>query len=661
MRPHLLYVAWGFPPCRGSGVYRALATANAFAEAGWDVTVLTAPRELFTELFGADLSLERRVHPAIEVLRVKQELAHIETDLAGYSRARVASEPGWFSAFMRSSELSFPERVYGGWAANLRAAAEQVHERHPVDLVLGTSNPHVDFVPGQHLARRADVPYVLDYRDGWALDVTTGRRVSGERSRAWRTERELLLGAEEAWFVNAPIRDWYDETLPEVADRTHVVANGYDGDLGEAIDSLRPTSAPDDDAPLTFGYLGTLYGSVPVRELLEGWRAARARSADLARARLVLRGHVGHQGAPEERTLAMLAEFAGDGVEHGGPVPRAEVASVYAGFDVLALPLIPGRYVTSGKVFEYAATGLPVVSVHGPESAASSVLDGHPAWVLTESMSADDVADALVAGAALARSATAGSVAETREWARRYAREEQLAPRVAELGEFVARRAAELGLPVPEVRAHEHPHDDEPPAAEPAGSVPALGGGADTSAGDDAPRRFVLVVGSEDPADEVLARSAGAGDLAERLGSPGAPAHVTLVCRTAPVAPVAGVDVVHVIAEDHGPLARIAGSGRYRSFDAATRRSVPGRLLATLSPVDDTRTVWRAARADATAESLAGQADVAVAVDLPAVRTAWEWLRRGVVGRAVHGVAAAERLARREESAAGAGSSGSRG
>src|SRR5699024_4518356 len=98
------------------------------------------------------------------------------------------------------------------------------------------------------------------------------------------------------------------------------------------------------------------------------------------------------------------------------------------------------------------------------------------------------------------------------------------------------------------------------------------------------PRRVVLVVGSEDPADVVLARSAGTGDLAERLGTPGTPAHVTLVCRTAPATPV-GVDVVHVVAEDSSPLAAIASSGRYRSLDASARRSVPGRLLATLSPL----------------------------------------------------------------------------
>ncbi|MGO1582279.1 MAG: hypothetical protein ACTHXO_03545, partial [Actinomycetaceae bacterium] len=120
---------------------------------------------------------------------------------------------------------------------------------------------------------------------------------------------------------------------------------------------------------------------------------------------------------------------------------------------------------------------------------------------------------------------------------------------------------------------------------------------------------------------------------------------VTLVCRTAPRAPISGVDVVHVVAEHRSPLGSIAGSERYQSLDATARRSVPGRLLATLSPLDDTRTVWRAVRADAKAQVLVRQADVAVAVDLPAVRTAWSWLRRGVVPVAVYGVAAAERLA----------------
>jgi len=60
--------------------------------------------------------------------------------------------------------------------------------------------------------------------------------------------------------------------------------------------------------------------------------------------------------------------------------------------------------------------------------------------------------------------------------------------------------------------------------------------------------------------------------------------------------------------------------------------------------LDPTRTMWRAVRADRPAMSAARRADLVVAADLPAVRTAWSLLRRGDASRAVYGVSAAERL-----------------
>ena len=74
-RPHLLYVAWGYPPCRAGGVYRALATPNAFAAAGWDVTVLTVHRETFHRYTGADDALEELIDPRITVVRPRSSLS----------------------------------------------------------------------------------------------------------------------------------------------------------------------------------------------------------------------------------------------------------------------------------------------------------------------------------------------------------------------------------------------------------------------------------------------------------------------------------------------------------------------------------------------------------------------------------------------------------
>ena len=94
-RPHLLYVAWGFPPCRGGGVYRALATANRFAALGWKVTVLTADRDTFFRFTGADLTLEERVDPSVEVVRVPFEWPILEADLRRWSKRRAANPKLW--------------------------------------------------------------------------------------------------------------------------------------------------------------------------------------------------------------------------------------------------------------------------------------------------------------------------------------------------------------------------------------------------------------------------------------------------------------------------------------------------------------------------------------------------------------------------------------
>jgi glycosyltransferase involved in cell wall biosynthesis len=417
-------------------MYRALATANAFAEADWSVTVLTATSDTFERLTGTDPAAEASIDPRITVVRIPFDTERGEPDLSRWSRRRIASPLLWSLFRTWRERRSFPETNYGGWAGPLRAAARAIHAETPVTLVIGTANPNVDFVPGDDLARRHGVPYVMDYRDTWHLAVYSGRRVGSANSRSARLERRLLGGAREAWFVNQPILDWHAAEYPAGSARFRVVANGYDPGFIDtvAIDAARGRRARSGtDRALTFGYLGTIYGPMPLRESLEGWRLARSGSPLLARSRLVIAGRLGHYATPDPETLAVLHEFADDGVEYSGPVSKTDVSATYAGFDVLLLILGASRYVTSGKVFEYAATGLPIVSLHEPETAASTTLTDYPAWYPTPTLALDDIAGTLVAAGERAAALTDDEVARSRTWATRYSREAQLAPRIEAL------------------------------------------------------------------------------------------------------------------------------------------------------------------------------------------------------------------------------------
>jgi glycosyltransferase involved in cell wall biosynthesis len=427
-RPHLLYVAWGYPPSRGAGMYRALATANAFARAGWKVTVLTATRETYERITGSDPEAEKSIDPSIDVVRIPFDPARGQSDLRKWSRLRLYSPLLWnFLRWIRG-KVEFPEAGYGTWRRPLEAASESIHGSNPVDLVIGSANPNVDFAPGDYLYRKHSIPYVMDHRDAWHLDVYTGKRVGSPRSVSARMERRLLENATEAWFVNAPIRDWHADQHSSRADDFHVVANGYD----PSFLNVKRDRLPSPDG-LTFGYLGTIYGPIPLRETLEGWRLARERSNLVERSRLVFRGRLGHFAEPDSVAAALLNEYRADNVTYEGPASKTQVSDVYRGFDALLLIISRSRYVTSGKVFEYAATGLPIAALHHPETAATGILSGHPLCFPVAEVTAEAIASAIVQTAEAAVTLTAQQLQDAQSWAAPLARDEQLAPRIAAL------------------------------------------------------------------------------------------------------------------------------------------------------------------------------------------------------------------------------------
>jgi len=431
--PHLLYVAWGFPPSRTGGVHRALATVNAFAADGWAVTVLSAPREVFRDVTGADPQLETLVDRRVDVRRIPFSWPAQQTDLRAWPAWRVAFPRLWATLRKRRDLRVFPEVGYGPWRMHLERAALAVQAEHPVDLVVATTNPEVSVTAGTRLHEAAGVPYVVDYRDAWSLHTYSGRRRHAPDSAVGRWEARSLAGAAEIWLVNEPLRRWHAAAYPAQADRMHVVMNGYDRDLPADL-----ARTPDPATPLRFGYLGTMTHVVPLAEFVAGWRRGREVSPEVAAASAELRGYLGYYATPDAGLAAIVDGAAGAGVGYAGPVSKTEVTATYAGFDVLLFLLGGGEYVTSGKVFEYMSTGLPIVSVITPGCAAAEVLAGYPRWHPAPDLSPDAVATALASAAADARATDGPARASAaRDHAARFRRDRQLQPRIAALRALV--------------------------------------------------------------------------------------------------------------------------------------------------------------------------------------------------------------------------------
>ena len=403
--------------------------------------MLTLPPSAWDREFGVDPTLSAGVDPRVRVVEMPLARTDLDPEIRSYSWLRARHPDRWRRWRYRLDQVPFPEKVFGPWRATIERAALAVHDEHPVDLCLVSPAPYT-MLPAAYALHRRGVPFAVDYRDAWSLDVVRGVEAFAVRSRAGRWEQRLMAEAAAVWCVNEPILEFYRQRYPQAVDRLRIVRNGFDA----ADDLAHPPRLRAPGEPLRFGYLGTV--NFPVQQtaaLLAGWRAARAAEPELAGATLTFRGHLGAGAAKGANAHSrLIAQHERDGASYGGPVRKADVHDVYGSWDVLVLCLAGGRYVTSGKVYEYMATGLPIVSVHEPEHAATELLRDYPLHVATASLDAADVADALARAARLAATTTPEQRAAARAFAAGYERRAQLLPGVLDLHE----RYAATGAPV---------------------------------------------------------------------------------------------------------------------------------------------------------------------------------------------------------------------
>ncbi|MEU3835532.1 glycosyl transferase [Streptomyces microflavus] len=407
-------------------------TANQFVSEGWDVTVVTIADESWERDFGLDHTLSERVDPRVRIVKLPLVREDLETDIRRFSEDRALRPAQWATAYRKEGMKDFPEPIYGGWKADLEQAVERIHRDKPVDLVVATCVPYVNMAAALYLWETHQVPYAIDFRDGWSVDVIGGGEAFAPDSPSGLWERKVLSQALSLWLVNDPIAEWYRERHPDLAARIHVVRNGYDEDSVP----LR-TRTPDVAAGLTFGHLGVVTSPPRIlKAVLDGWRIARERDPLVARSRLEIRGQIGSGAAREANAhmeMIRQAQARGEAVSFEGPAPKAEVPDIFASWDVLLLMIMGGKYMTSGKVYEYAATGLPVMSAHAVEHDATTVMTGHPLWTGAFGFDEEALAVAYSSAARIAVEASDEDRSAARRHAAQYARAAQLGPAIRRL------------------------------------------------------------------------------------------------------------------------------------------------------------------------------------------------------------------------------------
>jgi glycosyltransferase involved in cell wall biosynthesis len=405
-------------------VYRAIGTTQAFVDAGWDVTVVTTDIEYFSEVVGStDESLLDVIPDGVDVRRVPMPRPRQAPDypLRNWIKSTFPSLWGQLRKLRgrldqrsvdHASGLTEP---YTSWIEPAREEGKRVAAELGIDHILATGNPYSSFEVAARLARDLSVPYTIDFRDPWTIVSYTEKRADLPKS-VRDAEARIVAGAHACVHVNEPLAHAYSALYPGSKEKMMVVENGFDPQ------SVRRPIGLYEGGPIRAGMLGTVTDLWPMEAVVQGW--AEAREGLPPESELVLGGHLGYFARSKAGIESGFPEEA-SGFRYVGPVPKAEVAAFYESLDIVIVPIPGGRMVTSGKVYEAVAQGVPVVCVQAAGGDGRRIAEGYSLGVSASPL-ASEVARRITEAARLRIGLTVEGIEEARRESGRYERSRML-------------------------------------------------------------------------------------------------------------------------------------------------------------------------------------------------------------------------------------------
>ncbi len=379
----VLIITYYWPPSGGSGVQRWLKMSKYLPKNGWQPVIYTTENAEYPIV---DPSLEKDIAPEAEVIRrpivepytfykrflgIKKE----ETVKAGFIEEK-EKKKGWktdLSLWIRGN-LFIPDARCWWVKPSVRYLKEYLKE-HPVDAIISTGPPHSMHLIAMKLKKELGIPWIADFRDPWTeIDYYQDLHLSRCADRKHhKLERQVLTQADKVVTVGWDCA----RSLGRLGNRNvRVVPNGYDWEI----------DANQQPAPLSQEFTLTHLGVVtPSRNTPQLWNALKELKEENegfgSKLKIRLVGQV-------DQSVTESLEAAGlkGNTEIIPYIPHDEILQMQQSSQVLLLLInnTPNaKGILTGKLFEYLASGRPILCI-GPE-------DGDAARILTETGSGQTV------------------------------------------------------------------------------------------------------------------------------------------------------------------------------------------------------------------------------------------------------------------------------
>jgi glycosyltransferase involved in cell wall biosynthesis len=344
----VLVLAYFFPPLGGGGVQRTLKHVKYLPDAGFEPIVLTT-RPIWSALW--DPSLGDDVPPGTVVIRAPE----VPLQVAKWGMHRVLRRAGLPTTITAS--IGWPDEM-AGWLPGAVWHALGAIRRYRPDVLYSTSSPVTAHAVGLIASRLTGIPWIADFRDGWTQNPQGERPAKPLAQLSAILERTVVRHAHFVTVVDESV-----ELLGIGPDdsRWVLIRNGVDPA------DLAPPEARRPSTRFTISHVGALYGARDAAPVFAALRSLLDKGA-IERRKLELR-LVGSWPLEEDPNLRQIP------VGRIGHVDHSAALSEMAAADVLLFYAPATNRGPSGKIYEYLASGRPILCVAGSDNFAFRIVD----------------------------------------------------------------------------------------------------------------------------------------------------------------------------------------------------------------------------------------------------------------------------------------------
>lgn len=372
----VLIISYLFPPIGGVGVQRALSLARHLPGQGFDVHVLHA-RNAAGPVH--DTALLKNIPGTVHIhgaftpelpFHFRQKLWKWFGGNSTLSNTPQASKSqGKRSFSLKRLPIEFGRRILCPepevlWVPFALRRARALVREHNIDALLVTAPPFSSFLVGNALKQEFPrLKLITDFRDDWLrfyLGEFAYQRSEYIYRRAAAIERKTVELSDRVVVVTETmldhIRQRYQDQDPK---KFAFLPNGYEP---AAVVNFRICSH--DESKIVVSHVGTVYSASSPRYYLDALDTLPEEVRQKFQTRLV--------GRVADTEVPYVSNRKSD-VKLAGFMPQAEALKEMGAADYLLLIMTDAASLT-GKVFEYLATGKPILAIAHPDGEVARLL-----------------------------------------------------------------------------------------------------------------------------------------------------------------------------------------------------------------------------------------------------------------------------------------------